>query len=164
MSTQAGIVTPRGVARALTVPACVVCAGSPLLLGPLAGLGAGVIVAGEFVHSWLIPLAPLNFFFLYRGYRVHHRRLALILGGIGTLLILLHLAGHFGAFDWLVGKTVISSTNPRILFPKRWVIGMIPIWLGSPLLAAGTYLDIRARWEARDTVLGCGSAEDYWRA
>jgi hypothetical protein len=88
----------------------------------------------------------------------------LILGGLGVLLISTHLIGHFGAFDWLVGKTMIATTDPEELFPERWVLGMIPIWVGAVLLATGSYLDIRGRWDARSTVLGCGSAEGYWRA
>ncbi len=157
-------VKPRNVGRALTVPACVVCAGSPLLLGPLAGMSAGLIVAGQLVHSLLIPLAPANLLILYRGYRVHRRRAALVLGGLGVVLISTHVIGHFGAFDWLVGETVVHSTDTEVLFPDRWVLGMIPIWAGAVLLGAGAYLDIRGRWDARSTILGCGSAQEYWKA
>lgn len=133
------------------------------MLGPLAGLSAATITAGYLVHSLLFVLAPLNLLFLYRGYRDHNQPTPLVVGAVGIALISSHLIGHFGTFDWLVGDTVLFTTDTDEMLPDGWFLAHLPIWAGSLVLAVGSYLDIRARWDARSEVIGCETAEDYWR-
>lgn len=161
-----GLDTPGGIARAITVPACAVCAGSvPALAAVGAALPAGVLYAGFLTHVALLPLAPLNVALLWRSYRAHGRKGGLILGSTGVALILLHMTFHFGAFESVLGQfhRYLDTLPHRFNgLPAHWLLFELPIWSGAGLLATGTFLDIRARWEARSRVVDCRSPEEYW--
>ncbi|MBW3589804.1 MAG: adenylate/guanylate cyclase domain-containing protein [Actinobacteria bacterium] len=133
-----------------------------MILGPLAGLSVTVIVASYAVHMTLIVLAPLNLFFLWRGYRIHRHRLGLWVGGAGVLFISSHMIGHFGVFNWLVGDMEPFSIDPSTAFPSRWVLAHMPIWAGSVLLGVSNFFDIRARWISRSQIADCRTPDEYW--
>lgn len=131
--------------HAATVPSCTVCAGGPVLTGPLvmAGLGAPAAV----LHELLWVFAPLNAIMLRLSFSVHRDPVPLVVGGLGSLLLLLHMASPY----------ILPEHPPDLTNPFR-LISLTLTWLGSPLLLAGAVLDWRARRSA-----GTCTADDYWQ-
>ena len=136
-----GLRSPAGAVKAATVPMCAVCAGYPLVVGPL--VAAGVIGSGAFLHVAIPALMPLNLWLLRLGFREHGKPLGLILAVASVPFILAHMAGHFffGGDEWVL-------------------LGLI--WVGGGLLVAG----IMADWQAQRLAghLSCAAPEAYWRA
>ena len=136
---------PNGILAA-TVPSCTVCAGGPVLTGPLAM--AGLIGPAFVLHQLLWFFAPLNMVMLRLSYTVHRDPVPLVVGGLGSLLLVVHMASPY----FLPAHPPdISLANPLRL------ISLGLTWLGSPLLIVGALLDWRARRRA-----GTCAAEDYW--
>jgi adenylate cyclase len=136
---------PNGI-MAATVPSCTVCAGGPVLTGPLAM--AGLMGPALVLHQLLWVFAPLNAVMLRLSYAVHRDPLPLVVGGLGSVLLLLHMAS---AYVLPEHPPDISLSNPFRL------ISLTLTWLGSPFLIVGAALDWRARRRA-----GTCAAEDYW--
>src|SRR5919199_2180281 len=130
--------------HAATVPSCTVCAGGPVLTGPLAT--AGLMGPALVLHQLLWIFAPLNALMLRLSYNVHRDPLPLVVGGLGSLLLLLHMASPY----------ILPPHPPDLTNPFR-LISLLLTWFGSPLLIVGAALDWRARGRA-----GTCAAEDYW--
>ena len=136
---------PNGILAA-TVPSCTVCAGGPVLTGPLAM--AGLMGPALVLHQLLWFFAPLNAVMLRLSYRVHRDPVPLVVGGLGSVLLVVHMASPY----FLPAHPPdITLTNPLRL------ISLGLTWFGSPLLILGALLDWRARRRA-----GTCAAEDYW--
>ncbi|HEX2053953.1 MAG TPA: MerC family mercury resistance protein [Actinomycetota bacterium] len=127
------------VTRSVTAPSFVFCGASPVIAPIFAA--AGLSAVSFVIHQALWVVAPLNLLLLTRGYRRHHHPAGLILGGLGTLSIFLHLFGH---------------TLQRNILPL--------IWGGTVLLVAGTLADRRAELRHLNRDLGPEEIEAYWRA
>jgi adenylate cyclase len=136
---------PNGILAA-TVPSCTVCAGGPVLTGPLAM--AGLVGPALVLHQLLWFFAPLNAIMLRLSYGVHRDPVPLVIGGLGSLLLLVHMASPYFLPEH---PPEIALSNPFRL------ISLVLTWFGSPLLIVGAALDWRARRQA-----GACSAEDYW--
>lgn len=117
--------------RAFTAPACLVCAGAPLLLGPITTLG--LLGPATVLHVSLTYLAPLNLVLLWRSFHFHRHAAGLVLAGIAVVLIYVHLSTH----------VLMGSNGPTTVPQIALVAGSI--WLGSILLTVGAILDWRAR-------------------
>ena len=94
--TRFGLVSYPGLSKAAVIPCAGVCAAYPVLgapLAPLVALGLGGSVA--VLHGFLWVLAPLNLVLLGLNFRRHRNPWGLVAAGIGTLLILSALGGHF---------------------------------------------------------------------
>src|SRR5919205_3758981 len=128
-----------------TVPSCTVCAGGPVLTGPLAM--AGLMGPALVLLQLLWIFAPLNALMLRLSYNVHRDPLPLVVGGLGSLLLLLHMASPY----------ILPPHPPDLTNPFR-LISLLLTWFGSPLLIVGAALDWRARRRA-----GTCAAEDYWQ-
>lgn len=130
--------------HAATVPMCTVCAGGPVLTGPLvmAGLGAPAAV----LHQLLWVFAPLNLLVLRLSFGEHRDPMPFIVGGLGSILLLLHMASPY----------FLPEHPPDLTNPFR-LISLTLTWLGSPLLLGGAWLDWRARKRA-----GKCAPEHYW--
>lgn len=140
-----GVASGPSLIHAATVPSCTVCAGGPVLTGPLAMLGlAGPALV---LHQLLWVFAPLNALMLRLSFGVHRDPVPLIIGGLGSLLLFLHMASPY----------ILPEHPPDLTNPFR-LISLGLTWLGSPLLVAGALLDWRARRRA-----GTCAAEDYWQ-
>lgn len=138
-----GINSTAGAVKAATIPMCVVCAGYPLIVGPL--VAAGIIGSGAFLHLAIPILAPFNLWLLRVGWREHRQPLGLVLAWASIPFILAHVAGH-----WLLGT---GDTFALLAL----------IWAGGGLLVAG----IAADWWALRSMarLGsCATPDGYWRA
>jgi len=131
--------------HAATVPSCTVCAGGPALVGPLAT--AGMTGTALVLHQLLWVFAPLNAIMLRLSYGVHRDPLPLVVGGLGSLLLLLHMASPY----------ILPPHPPDLTNPFR-LISLTLTWLGSPLLIVGAALD----WRARRRAATC-APEDYWQ-
>src|SRR5687768_16451142 len=81
-----------GAVKAATVPMCAICAGYPLIIGPL--IAAGIIGSGAILHLFIPVLASLNLWFLTASWREHRKPLGLILAWASIPFILAHVAGH----------------------------------------------------------------------
>lgn len=129
-----GLGAGTGLAKAATVPSCLMCAAYPVLAGPLAA--AGLFGADLILHHLLVVLAPINLGLLALTYRFHRRPWGLVLGATGVALILSHMAFHY-----------VPQHHPvmRALYPYDFQVGMALIWVGMVLLAIGVALDWRAR-------------------
>lgn len=127
------------VTRAVTAPSFVFCGASPVIAPLFAA--AGIPLVSFVIHQALWVFAPLNLLLLIRGYRRHRHPGGLILGGLGTLSIALHLFGH---------------TQDRNILPL--------IWGGTVLLVAGTLADRRAELRHLNRELSPEQVEGYWRA
>jgi adenylate cyclase len=141
---NAGAASGPSLIHAATVPSCTVCAGGPVLTGPLAT--AGMAGTAALLHQLLWFFAPLNAIMLRLSYGVHRDPLPLVVGGLGSLLLLLHMASPY----------FLPPHPPDLTNPFR-LISLTLTWLGSPLLIVGAALDWRARRRA-----GTCAAEDYW--
>src|SRR5215216_1345087 len=127
---------PNGILAA-TVPSCTVCAGGPVLTGPLAM--AGLMGPALVLHQLLWFFAPLNAIMLRLSYAVHRDPVPLVVGGLGSLLLLLHMASPY----------VLPSHPPDISLANPLRLLSLPLtWLGSPLLIVGAARDRRARRRA----------------
>ena len=93
--TRFGLVSYSGVSQTAVIPCAGVCAAYPVLGAPWVGLGLGGSVAVSVLHGFLWVLAPLNLVLLWLNFRRHRNPSGLVAGGIGTLLILSALVGHF---------------------------------------------------------------------
>ena len=93
--TRFGLVSYPGLSNTTVIPCAGVCAAYPVLGVPLVALGLGGSVAVGVLHSFLWVLAPLNLVLLWLNFRRHRNPSGLVAGGIGTLLILSALGGHF---------------------------------------------------------------------
>jgi adenylate cyclase len=153
-----------GFAKAVTVPACLVCA-TPAVSGPI--IAAGLVPLAVVLHELLFVLAPAHLLLLVQGFRRHRNPLGLLVGTAGVLLVLNHLLSHYVSIDSL----------PRELRPMLvpdWVSVVARLWSdigvggvgretvlpGLALLAIAALLDWQAR-RARER--SCAPAE-YWRA
>jgi adenylate cyclase len=128
-----------------TVPSCTVCAGGPVLSGPLAA--AGFMGPALVLHQLLWIFAPLNAVLLRLSFGVHRDPLPLAVGGLGSLLLFLHMLSPY----------VLPAHSSALTDPLR-LVSLTLTWLGSPLLLLGAALD----WRARRRGARC-AAEDYWR-
>jgi hypothetical protein len=93
---------------------------------PFAFLMLPAIGHSDAGHNWFhqviaLIVFPVAFFALWKGYRVHHQRKILVLGGLGLLLIATSL---FLSAQSLPGEMVLMI-------------------LGGLLLAAGHYFNLR---------------------
>jgi len=93
------------------------------------------------IHQALWVFAPLNLVLLARGYRRHRHLAGVVLGGLGTVSILIHLFGH---------------TQQRNILTL--------IWGGTALLAAGALADRRAERRHLNAHLTAEEVERYWKA
>ncbi len=116
-----GPMSPAAATKAATVPLCAVCAGYPLVVGPL--VAAGVIGSGAFLHIFIPVLAPINLWLLRTSFREHCKPLGLILAAASIPFILAHMAGHF-----FVGGDQLAL--------------LTLIWAGGGLLVAGLGLGL----------------------
>src|SRR6266508_3047654 len=64
-----GPMSPAAATKAATVPLCAVCAGYPLVVGPL--VAAGAIGSGAFLHIFIPVLAPINLWLLRTSFCEH---------------------------------------------------------------------------------------------
>jgi len=108
-----------GATRAAAVPTGVACAGALQLAGPLAALGLTGL--GTVLHGLLAVVAPVNVLIIGFGFRRHRKPLAILLAGLGLLLLVVHGATHF-------------APTPETL----------SAWLGVGLLIGAAALDWRA--------------------
>ena len=113
-----------GTGPALTGPACLVCGAAPVLLPPLTS--AGLLGAAVALHYLLWALAPLNLVPLWLGFRHHRNPSALLLAGLGVLLVLVALLVH----------------GPYRLLPDEL---HELIWIGVLLLLAGAIVEWNVR-------------------
>ena len=127
-----------------TVPSCTVCAGGPVLSGPLAA--AGFMGPALVLHQLLWIFAPLNAVLLRLSFRVHRDPLPLVVGGLGSLLLFLHMLSPY----------ILPEHSSALTDPLR-LLSLTLTWLGSPLLLLGAALD----WRARRRGAHC-APEDYW--
>src|SRR5919197_6748290 len=126
-----------------TVPSCTVCAGGPVLTGPLAM--AGLMGPALVLHQLLWFFAPLNAVMLRLSYAVHRDPVPLAIGGLGSLLLLLHMASPY----------FLPAHPPDITLANPFrLISLTLTWFGSPLLIVGAALDWRARRRARARAAG----------
>jgi adenylate cyclase len=139
-----GMTNAPNVVHAATVPSCTVCAGGPVLTGPLAA--AGLMGPALVLHQALWLFAPLNAIMLRLSYGVHRDPLPLVVGGLGSLLLLLHMASPY----------VLPEHSASLTDPLR-LLSLALTWLGSPLLIVGAALD----WGARRRGGQC-APEHYW--
>ena len=93
--TRFGLVSYPVLSKTAVIPCAGVCAAYPVLGAPLVALGLGGSVAVGALHMFLWVLAPLNLVLLWLNFRRHRNPSGLVAGGIGTLLILAALGGHF---------------------------------------------------------------------
>src|SRR5205823_10620132 len=100
------------------------------------------------LHQLLWLFAPLNAFVLALGYRLHRESLPLVVGGLGSVLLVLHMASPY-----FLPPHPADLTNPYRL------ISMALTWSGSPLILLGALLD----WRARRRLSNC-SAHEYWES
>lgn len=128
----------RKVTRAATAPSFVFCGASPVIAPVFAAAGLGVVSA--VIHQALWIFAPLNFAFLVRGFLRHRRPAGLLLGGLGTVSILIHLYGHTLEED---------------------IMGLI--WGGTALLVAGTLQDHRSGVRHTNSRLSGDQVAQYWK-
>jgi adenylate cyclase len=124
------------------VPLCAVCAGYPLVIGPL--VASGIIASGTSLHILLPILAPLNVCLLRASFQEHGKPLGLLLAIAGIPFILAHMAGHF----FIGGDEGV-------------LLGFI--WVGAGLLVAGLAVDWRAQ-RASGMLGSCATPEAYWQA
>lgn len=129
----------RAVTRTATAPSFVFCGASPVIAPIFASAGLGIVSATMHHALWLF--APLNFAFLFRGFLRHRHPAGLLLGGLGTVAILIHLYGHTLEQD---------------------IMGLI--WGGTVLLVAGTVLDRRSEMRHTNARLKGVQVEQYWKA
>ena len=125
--------------RTVTAPSFVFCGASPVIAPVFAAAGLSVVSA--VIHQALWVFAPLNLALLIRGYRRHHHLAGVILGGLGTVSILIHLFGH------------TQQQNILTL-----------IWGGTALLVAGALADRRAEIRHLNAHLTAEEVERYWKA
>lgn len=140
-----GVSLAPNVIHGATVPSCTVCAGGPVLSGPLAA--AGFMGPALVLHQLLWVFAPLNAILLRLSFRVHHDPLPLAVGGLGSLLLFLHMLSPY----------VLPPHSSELTDPLR-LVSLTLTWLGTPLLLVGAALD----WRARRRGAGC-TAEHYWQ-
>lgn len=107
-----------GTTRVAIVPTGVACAGAASIAGPLAALGLTGV--GAVLHGLLAFVAPLNVVIISAGFRRHRKPLALILAGVGLLVLAVHGASHF--------EPLTDS---------------VTAWIGVGLLIVATALDWR---------------------
>ena len=93
--TRFGLGSYPGLSNTAVIPCAGVCGAYPVLGAPLVALGVGGSVAVAVLHGFLWVLAPLNLVLLWLNFRRHRNPSGLVAGGIGTLLILSALVGHF---------------------------------------------------------------------
>jgi adenylate cyclase len=150
-----------GLAKAATVPACLVCA-SPAVAAPLlAGMLLPVTVA---VHEALFVLAPVNLALLLVSARRHRNPVGLLLAVVGVVLILSHMLSHYVAIESLpVGFRVLVPEQAGAL-ARLWndtplgrvtPDGVLP---GALLLLLGVLLD----WRVRQSQAAACAPSDYW--
>lgn len=120
------------------MPLCAVCAGYPLVIGPL--VAAGIIGSGMSLHALLPVLAPLNVWLLQTSFLEHRKPLGLVLAIASIPFIVAHMAGHF----FLGGDEGV-------------LLGLI--WAGAALLVAGLAVDWRAQ-----RIASMPTPEAYWQA
>jgi hypothetical protein len=127
-------------------PVCLACT-VQVLVAPLLALGMSLDVAYG-LHALSLVTAPLVFLVLWRHFKRHASRLVLWYGGIGAVLLVAHLVGHF-------------------LVP-----GAIPLWsviadqLGTALVLVATVLDASAlsAWVRRQRQRLALAASDFQMA
>jgi RNA polymerase sigma-70 factor (ECF subfamily) len=127
-------------------PVCLACT-VQVLVAPLLALGMSLDVAYG-LHALSLVTAPLVFLVLWRHFKRHASRLVLWYGGIGAVLLVAHLVGHF-------------------LVP-----GAIPLWsviadqLGTALVLLATVLDASAlsAWVRRQRQRLALAASDFQMA
>jgi len=140
-----GVFSSPSIIHAATVPSCTVCAGGPVLSGPLAA--AGFLGPALVLHQMLWLFAPLNAVLLRLSFRVHRDPIPFLVGGLGSLLLLLHMMSPY-----------ILPPHPSDLTNPFRLISLTLTWLGSPLLLIGAVLD----WRARRRGSEC-PPEHYWQ-
>jgi adenylate cyclase len=99
------------------------------------------------LHEMLWIFAPLNAILLRLSFRVHHDPVPFAVGGLGSLLLFLHMLSPY----------VLPAHSPALTDPLR-LLSLTLTWLGSPLLLLGAALD----WRARRRGASC-TPEDYWQ-
>jgi adenylate cyclase len=140
-----GIFSSPTLIHAATIPSCTVCAGGPVLSGPLAA--AGFMGPALVLHQLLWVFAPLNAVLLRLSFRIHRDPVPFLVGGLGSLLLLLHMMSPY----------ILPPHPPTLTNPFR-LISLMLTWLGSPLLLIGAVLD----WRARRRGSEC-TPEHYWQ-
>jgi adenylate cyclase len=140
-----GISFSPSVIHAATVPSCTVCAGGPVLSGPLAA--AGFLGPALVLHKLLWVFAPVNAILLRLSFSVHGDPVPLLVGGLGSVLLLLHMMSPY-----------ILPPHPSDLTNPIRLLSLTLTWLGSPLLLIGAVLDGRARRRGAQC-----TPEHYWQ-
>ncbi|HBY93071.1 MAG: sigma-70 family RNA polymerase sigma factor [Ardenticatenaceae bacterium] len=118
---------------AMLAPVCSVCAGFPVLAGlahPPAMAGGLVLLFA--LHKLLWVLVSLNVALLWQSFQRHRNPAGVAATALGALLILSHLGSH----------VFLEHADHGAL---AFIVSLAAIWAGSALLAAGVFLDWRAR-------------------
>lgn len=120
-SHRFGVAPSSALAWAPLAPLCIACT-VPVLVAPLIAIGLNLDAAYA-LHALSLLTAPLVLAIVWRHFRRHRNQIAVVVTGLGALLLIAHLVGH-------------------LLIPDG-----IPVWsvaadrLGTGLLLIGTVLD-----------------------
>lgn len=101
----------------------------------------GLTSAAIGLHLALPVIAPINGFALWLGYQRHHRPAALVVGGIGIVLVLAHVSSHFLPADF-------SGAHRELTGALNWLSAPAAL-----VLVAGLLMDWWFQWTSRRTAI-----------